>query len=215
MKAGILGAGVVGRVLGAGCLRHGHEVMIGTRDQEARDLQQWRRENPSGRTGTYAAAAQFGDLLMLAVPGRAVEAVLALAGQANFAGKALMDATNPLADTPPTSGVLAYTTGPNESLGERLQALLPQTHVVKAFNSVGNGRMVNPHFEQGVPSMFYCGDNDAAKQQVAALIRQFGWEPFDCGGIIAARALEPLCMLWCLHGFLSNEWTHAFKVLTH
>jgi predicted dinucleotide-binding enzyme len=84
-----------------------------------------------------------------------------------------------------------YTTGPNESLGEKIQALLPMAHVVKAFNSVGNTRMLNPDFDQGTPTMFLCGDNEAAKAVVSDIISQFGWEPFDCGGIIAARALEP------------------------
>ena len=101
------------------------------------------------------------------------------------------------------------------SAPRRLQAKVPQSHVVKAFNSVGNTQMVNPHYEQGTPTMFLCGDNDAAKTQVSEIIRQFGWEPFDCGGIIAARALEPLCMLWRLPGFLRGQWNHAFKVLTH
>jgi predicted dinucleotide-binding enzyme len=140
--------------------------------------------------------------------------VIELAGQQNFAGKTVIDTTNPLADGPSVGGILRYTTGPNESLGEKIQALLPQSQVVKAFNSVGNSLMVNPHFEQGVPTMFLCGDDDRAKSQVTEIIRVFGWEPFDCGGIIASRALEPLCMLWCIPGFLRNEWSHAFKVLT-
>ena len=138
-----------------------------------------------------------------------------VSGHAPFCwGKTVMDATNPIADSPPAQGVLSYFTGPNESLGERIQAKLPQAHVVKAFNSVGNAFMINPRFEQGTPTMFYCGDNAGAKQQVADVIRQFGWEPYDCGGIIAARTIEPLCMLWCLPGFLRNEWNHAFKLLT-
>jgi 8-hydroxy-5-deazaflavin:NADPH oxidoreductase len=109
--------------------------------------------------------------------------------------------------------VLQFTTGPNESLGEQVQALLPDAYVVKAFNSVGSGRMINPSFEQGTPTMFYCGDSEGAKGQVAEIIKQFGWEPFDCGGIIASRALEPLCMLWCIPGFTRGQWTHAFKLL--
>jgi predicted dinucleotide-binding enzyme len=144
-----------------------------------------------------------------------VDKVIELAGPSNLAGKTVIDTTNPIADAPPVNGVLPYTTGPNESLGEKIQAMLPQSHVVKAFNSVGNARMVNPQFEQGTPTMFLCGDNDGAKAQVSEIVRQFGWEPFDCGGIIAARALEPLCMLWCIPGFVRNQWTHAFKVLTH
>jgi 8-hydroxy-5-deazaflavin:NADPH oxidoreductase len=146
--------------------------------------------------------------------GRVAEQVIKLAELKNFRGKTVPDMTNPLADGPPVNGVIAYFTGPNESLGEKIQALLPQAHVVKAFNSVGNTRMVNPHYEQGTPTMFFCGDDETAKSQVSEIVRQFGWEPFDCGRIVAARALEPLCVLWCIRGFLRNEWTHAFKVLT-
>jgi 8-hydroxy-5-deazaflavin:NADPH oxidoreductase len=142
------------------------------------------------------------------------ENALELAGAGNLAGKTIIDATNPLADGPPVDGVLPFTTGPNESLGEKLQAKVPRSHVVKAFNSVGNNRMINPQFEQGTPTMFLCGNNAEAKAKVAEIIVQFGWEPFDCGAIVAARALEPLCMLWCIPGFLRGQWTHAFKVLT-
>lgn len=214
MKVGILGSGVVGRVLGSGFVKHGHQVMLGTRDPGVEEVRSWLAQNPGASAGTFAEAARFGDLLVLVVLGRVVDKVIELAGPQNFSGKTLIDATNPLADSPPVSGVLQYTTGPNESLGEKVQALLPQARVVKAFNSVGNNRMVDPHFEQGTPTMFLCGDSDAAKAQVSDVIREFGWEPFDCGGIIASRALEPLCMLWCLPGFLRNQWTHAFKVLT-
>jgi hypothetical protein len=125
-----------------------------------------------------------------------------------------MDTTNPIADAPPVQGVLAFTTGRNESLGEKIQARLPQAHVVKAFNSVGGGRMINPRYQQGTPTMFLCGDNAQAKAQVSEIVELFGWEPFDCGGIVASRAIEPLCMLWCIPGFARNQWTHAFKMLT-
>jgi hypothetical protein len=152
--------------------------------------------------------------VVLATLGRAAEEAIALAGPGNFAGKNVIDTTNPIAATAPVGGILAFTTGPNESLGERIQSVLPESHVVKAFNSVGAVRMVNPEYRQGTPTMFICGDNDETKRTVAGIIRQFGWEPYDCGGIIAARALEPLCILWCLRGFQHNQWNHAFKLLT-
>jgi len=204
----------VGQVLGAGFLKHGHEAMLGTRDPKKKEVQDWVRETPGARAGTFEEAARFGETIVLAALGRAVENIIELAGPANFIGKTVIDATNPLADEPPVKGVLKYTTGPNESLGEWIQARLPAAHVVKAFNSVGNALMVNPHFSQGVPTMFLCGDNGEAKAQVSAIAEQFGWEPYDCGGIVSARAIEPLCMLWCLPGFLRNEWRHAFKLLT-
>ena len=214
MKVGILGSGIVGRVLGAGFLKYGDSVMVGTRHPDKAEVRQWLRENPGGSAGTFEQAAQYGGLIVLATLGRAAEEAIALAGPANFAGKTVMDTTNPIADTPPVQGVLAFTTGPNESLGEKIQARIPEAHVVKVFNSVGGGRMVNPHYEQGTPTMFLCGDNAEAKAQVSEIVEQFGWEPFDCGGIIAARAIEPLCMLWCIPGFARNQWGHAFKMLT-
>jgi predicted dinucleotide-binding enzyme len=201
--------------LAAGFLKRGHAVMLGTRDPQKPEVQKWLRANPGGQAGTFEEAARFSDLAVVATLGRVVDSVLELAGPANLAGKTVIDTTNPIADTPPVDGVLVYTTGPNESLGEQVQAKIPGSHVVKAFNSVGNALMIDPHFEQGTPTMFLCGNNAGAKAQVSEVIRQFGWEPYDCGGIIAARALEPLCILWCLPGFLRGQWTHAFKLLTH
>jgi predicted dinucleotide-binding enzyme len=214
MKIGILGSGSVGQILAGGFLKHGHETMLGTRDPSKPEVVKWASENPKGKTGTFADAARFCDLAVLVTKGSAAESALTLAGPDNLAGKTVIDATNPLAEAPPVQGVLTFTTGPNQSLGEKVQAVAPRANVVKAFNSVGAGRMIDPHFEQGTPTMFLCGDNAAAKAQVEGIIREFGWEPFDCGGIIAARALEPLCMLWCIPGFLRGQWDHAFKVLT-
>lgn len=214
MRVGILGSGVVGQVLGAGFLKHGHSVMMGTRNPAGQEVREWIGKTPGASAGTFADAARFGDLVVLVVLGRIADKVIELAGPANLAGKTLIDATNPLAEGPPVDGVLPYFTGPNESLGEKIQALLPQTRVVKAFNSVGSVGMINPQYEQGPPTMFLCGNDGTAKTEVSGILRQFGWEPFDCGGIIAARALEPLCMLWCIPGFRNNQWTHAFKLLT-
>jgi predicted dinucleotide-binding enzyme len=214
MNIGMLGSGIVGRVLASGLLKHGYEVKLGSRDPKKADVQDWLRANSKGTAGTFKEAAAFGDLVVLATLGQAAENAIELAGPENLAGKTVMDTTNPIAGDAPVEGVLPFTTGPNESLAERIQAKIPKANVVKAFNSVGNALMVNPRFEQGKPTMFLCGNSAAAKAQVTTIIEQFGWEPFDCGGIIAARALEPLCMLWCIPGFLRGQWTHAFKVLT-
>jgi 8-hydroxy-5-deazaflavin:NADPH oxidoreductase len=215
MKVAILGSGDVGQVLGAGFLKQGHQVMMGTRDPKKKEVANWVAETPGATAGTFADAASFGEVIVLAVLGKAVEPVIQLAGPANLKGKTLIDATNPIADAPPIDGVLQFTTGPNESAAEKLQALIPETHVVKAFNSVGAGQMINPQYEQGIPTMFLCGNDEGAKKLVSDVIQQFGWEPFDCGSIIAARAIEPLCMLWVIPGFRQNQWTHAFKLLTH
>jgi predicted dinucleotide-binding enzyme len=214
MKVGVLGSGVVGQTLAAGFLKHSHQVFVGTREPNAEDVTSWSRKNPGVKTGTFAEAAQFGELLVISVLSRVVEDVIKLAGPQNFRGKILIDTNNPISDAPPVDGVLQYFTEQNQSLGERIQQLLPEAKVVKAFNSVGAVRMVNPHFEQGTPTMFICGNDAGAKSQVSEVLRQFGWDPFDCGTIVASRAIEPLCKLWCIPGFRSNSWTHAFKLLT-
>jgi predicted dinucleotide-binding enzyme len=109
--------------------------------------------------------------------------------------------------------VLRSFTGPNESLMERLQRAHPAARFVKAFNSVGSDRMVDPDFQGIRPTMFYCGNDAQAKGVVARILDQFGWEAADMGGALAARAIEPLAVLWCIPGFLEDSWTHAFKLL--
>jgi len=212
MKVGVLGSGDVARVLASGFLKHGHAVTLGSRTPEK--LADWKDKNPGGLTGDFAEAAAFGEAVVLAVKGTAALEVLQLAGAKNLAGKTVMDATNPIADAPPVNGVLQFFTGPNESLMEKLQAEFPEAKLVKVFNSVGNILMINPQLEGGVrPTMFICGNDEAAKKQVSGVLDQFGWETDDRGKIEAARAIEPLCMLWCIPGFQRNDWVHAFKVL--
>jgi hypothetical protein len=125
----------------------------------------------------------------------------------------VIDTTNPISDQPPVDGVVQFFTGPNSSLLERLQSAHPKIRFVKAFNSVGAARMVNPVYQQGRPTMFYCGNDEAAKKTVSGIVTLFGWQPADMGTAVAARAIEPLCQLWCIPGFRQNTWTHAFAVL--
>jgi 8-hydroxy-5-deazaflavin:NADPH oxidoreductase len=211
MKIGVIGSGDVAKVLAAGFLKHGHDVLIGTRDPEK--LKDWANKNSGVRVGSFADTAQFGEIIALAVKGSAAAEALRAAGVSNLAGKPLIDATNPIADAPPQNGVLQFFTSLNESLMERLQREFPDARFVKAFNSVGNSRMVNPQFAGGKPTMFICGNDEDAKKIVETILDQFGWETADMGKAEAARAIEPLCMLWCIPGFLRNEWTHAFKLL--
>jgi predicted dinucleotide-binding enzyme len=211
MKVGLLGSGDVAKTLGAGFLKHGHAVMLGTRD--AQKLAGWRAGHAGAVVGSFAEAAAFGDVVVLAVKGDAALDVLRQAGRPGLAGKVVIDATNPIAAAPPVNGVLRFFTSLDDSLMERLQKAYPDVRFVKAFNSVGNARMVNPRYADGPPTMFICGNDAPAKQTVGGILEQFGWESLDLGGVEAARAIEPLCILWCIPGFLHNEWTHAFKVL--
>jgi predicted dinucleotide-binding enzyme len=210
MRIGVLGSGQVGQVLSSGFKKHGYDVRIGSRTPASLSA----FSIASGiQAGTFAEVAAFGELLVLAVLGRAAEEVLRLAGAAHLHGKTIIDTTNPISDAPPVDGVIQFFTGPNASLMEQLQSAFPDAHFVKAFNSVGNARMVDPVFDGGTPTMFYCGNHADAKAQVATILKQFGWEPADMGTAAGARAIEPLCQLWCIPGFLQNRWTHAFKVL--
>jgi predicted dinucleotide-binding enzyme len=212
MKVGLLGSGDVAKTLGSGFLKHGHDVTMGTRAPAK--LADWAKQNPKGRIGGFADTAKFGELVVLAVKGTAALDALRAANATNLAGKPVLDATNPIADGPPTNGVLKFFTNFDESLMERLQREFGNVHFVKAFNSVGNACMVNPQFKGGKPTMFICGNDEAAKKTVSGVLAQFGWETADMGKAEAARAIEPLCMLWCIPGFLRNDWVHAFKLLT-
>lgn len=204
-KVAVLGSGDVGVTLARGFEKHGYPVVVGTQHPEKKI--DWK-----GEVTTFAAAAQKADILVLVVKGGVAETVVkAVASHAS--GKTVIDATNPIADAPPQKGVLKFFTSLDDSLMERLQRLVPQANFVKAFNSVGNGLMVNPEFKDGPPTMFICGNSDQAKAEVVAILKNFGWETEDMGAAEAARAIEPLCMLWCIPGFSRNQWTHAFKLL--
>jgi predicted dinucleotide-binding enzyme len=212
MKVGIIGSGVVGQTLAAGFVKHGHEVQIGTRDPAK--LKDWAAKNPDVKIRPSAAAAAFGEVVVLAVAGDAAQEALTQAGAAAIAGKTVIDACNPIGGGPPVNGVLSYFTPQNESLMERLQEAYPAAHFVKAFNSVGNGQMVNPQFAGGRPTMFICGNDPNAKTTVAQILDQFGWDTEDMGAVEAARGIEPLCKLWCIPGIGKGDWSpHAFKLL--
>lgn len=212
MKIGVIGSAAVGQTLAAGFKKHGHDVRIGSRTPSK--LAEFSR-GAGVQAGTLAEVAAWGEALVLAVKGNVAESALREAGAGNLAGKLVIDTTNPIADAPPEDGVLKFFTSPNDSLMERLQAAFPAAKFVKAFNSVGSALMVDPSFPAGSkPTMFYCGDDAAAKATVARIVEQFGWDGADMGSAKAARAIEPLCQLWCIPGFRNNDWTsHAFCLL--
>ena len=211
MKIGILGSGDVAKSLAAGFIKHAHQVVLGTRDPGK--LKDFVGNHRGASAAPFADAASFGEIVVLAVKGAAAHEVLKAAGAKNLGGKPVIDATNPIADAPPQNGVLKFFTSLDQSLMEQLQAAFPDAHLVKAFNSVGNAAMVDPQFPGGKPTMFICGNDDKAKATVRGICEQFGWDVADMGKAEAARAIEPLCMLWCIPGFIRNEWSHAFKLL--
>jgi len=210
-KVGILGSGDVGKTLAKGFLKHGYQVAIGS--DHAEKLAEFKRENPQMETVTFEQAAQSGDIVVLCVKATVAEKIIEKVKR-HLSGKTVIDTTNPIADAPPENGVLKYFTSLEESLMERLQKIALDAQFVKAFNSIGSGLMINPDFRNNTkPTMFICGNNDGAKRKVYEILEKFGFETEDMGKAESARAIEPLCMLWCIPGFLRNEWAHAFKLL--
>jgi predicted dinucleotide-binding enzyme len=210
-KVGILGSGDVGKTLAKGFLKHGYQVAIGS--DHAEKLAEFKRENPQMETVTFEQAAQSGDIVVLCIKGTIAEKIIEKVKR-HLSGKTVIDTTNPIADAPPENGVLKYFTSFEQSLMERLQKIAPDAQFVKAFNSIGSGLMINPDFRDNTkPTMFICGNNDDAKKKVHEILEKFGFETEDMGKAESARAIEPLCMLWCIPGFLRNEWAHAFKLL--
>ncbi len=210
-RVGVIGSGVVGRTLAAGFVSHGHVVTLGTRNPEK--LAEWNEGAGAGvAIASVEEAARAGEILVLAVGGAVAEEALRLAGANNLAGKLVLDATNPIGGAP-EAGVLKFFTTLDDSLMERLQRAFPEARFVKAWSSVGSALMVDPQLPGGPPTMFICGDDAGAKRDAEAILTRFGWEAEDLGGAVAARAIEPLCILWCIPGFLRNDWVHAFKLL--
>jgi predicted dinucleotide-binding enzyme len=209
-RFGVLGSGEVGQALAKGFAASGYEVQIGTRSPGK--LAKFSKSTGIA-AGSFDGVAAWAEAAVLAVLGKAALDAVRSAGPDNLRGKLVIDTTNPISDEPPQDGVLRYFTGPNESLMERLQSSYPQINFVKAFNSVGSSLMVHPMLSGGPPTMFYCGNNAGAKAVVAHVIEQFGWEGADMGRVAAARALEPLAQLWCIPGFLQDQWMHAFRLL--
>jgi len=212
MNIGILGTGDVARSLAAGFLRHSHAVRLGTRDPQGEKVQQWLAAAGKGAgAGTFAEAAAFGEIAVLATLWSGTENALTLAGRKSFAGKIVIDATNPLVFTPGALPGLAL--GHTDSGGEQVQRWLPEARVVKCFNMVGHAHMVSPSFPGGPPDMFICGNDAGAKETVGKILTQFGWPWTDLGGIELARILEPLCILWVAYGARTGGWNHALKML--
>ena len=210
MNIVIVGAGNVGRALATGWTKAGHKITLVVRDPASSKAGELKQQGFSV-VAANEAAATAAEVIVLAVPWSALATVVK--GLGSLAGKVVIDVTNPIADAPPVNGVVKFFTNLDESLMERSQREFPQARFVKAFSSVGKDFMINPNFKAGKPTMFICGNDEAAKQTVRGVLDQFGWETADMGMAEAARAIEPLCMLWLIPGFLRNEWNHAFKLL--
>jgi predicted dinucleotide-binding enzyme len=211
MRVGVLGTGDVGRSLGNAFLALGHDVCMGARDAKNEKAAAWvARADGHASAGTFADAAAFGELVVLATLGSAAQQILTPAVAAACAGKVVIDTTNPLDYS---QGKPRLAIGHTDSGGEQVQRLLPNAKVVKAFNTVGHALMFRPSLPGGPPDMFICGNDEGAKEQVTALLVDFGWKTIDLGPLESARYTEPMCMVWVHFGLRTQTWSHAFKLL--
>ncbi len=209
LKIGVLGSGPAGQTLAAGFLDKGHPVMIGSRD--VAKLDGWlRHAGPEGQMGTFTETAEFGDVIVLSVLGSAAEEVVWLAGVENLTDKIVIDASDPLDFSSGRPGLFVGTT---DSLGERIQRLIPRAYVVKGLNIVQADVMINPRLTGDEPDMFIAGDNEEAKHTVTQLLGEFGWSVIDLGGIENARWLEALSLAWVVYSHRTGKTHHAFKLV--
>ena len=202
MNIGIIGSGNVAQALAEGFHRTGHTVQIGARD--ASKLSDWKLTP----VVTLEQAAQFGELLVFAPSFGGAENAIALAKPANFTGKTVIDVTNPISFE---NGTLGLSVGTSDSAGEHVQRWLPDSHVVKAFNTVGAAIMTKPETVGGA-DMFIAGNDDNAKTQVGTLLEAFGWTVRDLGGIENSRWLEALVMLGISYGMKHGVHHNAFQL---
>jgi predicted dinucleotide-binding enzyme len=197
--------------LGRGFASLGHAVKMGTREPGRNDVVQWIKDvGARASAGSCAEAAAFGDFCVLATAWSGTENAIRLAGPGNLRAKIVIDVTNPLEFV---GGRVRLAVGHIDSAGERIQRWLPDARVVKALNIIGNGHMVHPDFPGGPPDMFICGNDPAAKAEVAGFLGDFGWPVIDMGGIESSPEIESLAMLWINFGVRAGTWNHAFKLL--
>jgi 8-hydroxy-5-deazaflavin:NADPH oxidoreductase len=209
LKIGVLGSGPAGQTLATGFLDKGHPIMIGSRDPAK--LEGWlRHAGPGAQVGSFPETAEFGDVVLLSVLGSAAEEVIRLTGVENLSGKIVIDASDPLDFSSGQPGLFVGTT---DSLGERIQRLIPGAYVVKGLNIVQADVMINPRLSGDEPDMFIAGDNEEAKQTVTHLLGEFGWPVIDLGGIESARWLEALSLAWVVYSHRTGKTHHAFKLV--
>jgi 8-hydroxy-5-deazaflavin:NADPH oxidoreductase len=223
-KIGILGTGIVGQTIAGKLISLGYEVMIGTRDV-AKTLTSiepnqyggpafgvWLKQNTTVRVGTYTDTAQYGDILFNCLKGSVSIDALRSIGAQRFAGKPLVDISDPLDFShgmPPTLFTVS-----TSSLGEEIQKALPEANVVKTLNMVNCEVMVDAAKSGGDATMFLCGNSPDAKASVEAILHQFGWKDIlDLGDISGARGLEMLLPIWLRIMMTLRKSLFGFKIV--
>jgi predicted dinucleotide-binding enzyme len=196
-RIGVLGTGVVGQTVASKLVEVGHQVMMGSREAGNEQAVGWADQSGEGASaGSFADAAEFGEIVVNATAGTGSLEALDAAGEANLAGKVLIDVSNPLTFE---TGRLTLTVCNTDSVGEQIQRAFPEARVVKTLNTMANEVMIHPEQIPGRHCVFVSGDDADAKQHVAGMLESFGWPPqsiVDLGGIDTARGTEMYLVLW-------------------
>jgi NADPH-dependent F420 reductase len=209
MEIAILGTGNVGATLGRKLAKKGHRIVFGSRKPASERALALVAENSAAhQADSISGAVAKAAVVVLAVPFDGVAETLREAG--NLQGKTVIDCSNPL--NPTFDGLLI---GFDDSAAEQIQRQIPLAKVVKAFNTASVATMQDPDYNGITATMFYCGDDQVAKQQTAEIIGDLGMEPVDCGPLKSARHLEPMAMLY-IHLAVQQGWGGqcALKMLT-
>ena len=198
MDIAIIGAGNVGKALAGSFKRAGHQVTIAAAHPE-------HAVDAARATGTRAASSNAeaiagSDFVVLAVPESALEAIAAEIGDA-ARGKVVVDVSN--RPTPNAAGAAT-------SVAEELQARLPNSKVVKAFNTLFASRQANPEINGLKADAFVAADDDAAKQTVLDAVESVGFRPVDAGSLAAARTLEGMAWLNISRNIAGGTWQDAW-----
>jgi predicted dinucleotide-binding enzyme len=213
MKFGVLGTGMVGQTLATKLVALGHEVAMGSRTANNEKARQWAaKAGPKGRAGTFKDAARFGEIVLNCTEGMVSLEALRTVDRKDLAGKILIDVANPLDGS--KGGVPVLSVCNADSLGESIQREFPEARVVKSMNTCNCNVMVDPGRVKGDHDIFLCGNDPKAKEQVAALLRDFGWRSvIDLGDISNARGTEQLLPLWMrLYGLFQSP-DFNFKIV--
>jgi len=209
VNIGIIGSGKMGSGLGKLWASKGHNVFFSF-SRDPGKLEGLAKSNPHSRSGTPADAVASSDVILFSVGYGMIKEALAATGP--IKDKILVDCTNPV--RPDLSGL---SVGLTTSAAEEIAKLVPESRVVKAFNTVFAEVYHSETRLSGtrMPSMFYCGDDDDSKSVVSKLIRENGFEPIDSGPLKSARYLEPLAMLMIQLGHVQGLGTNIALNLMH
>lgn len=214
-KIAVLGTGMVGSTIASKLIQLGYEIKMGSRTANNEKAAEWVKTNGAKASqGTFSNAAKFGELIFNCSKGENALEVMQMAGVENLSGKILIDVSNPLDFSngmPPTLIPALVNT---VSLGEEIQKLLPQTHVVKTLNIVNCEVMVNAAKCGGDPTIFVAGNNSEAKKEVEKILHQFGWNDIiDLGDIKHSRSTEMMLPIWLSVYMATQNGYIGFKIV--